>query len=108
MTGRAKHVNRLPSTPSLGPAARHSFRPVTEPDSLRVFVNGTALSLPRGARILDAVRALDPAAARAVAAGERAVMDSRGLPVALDAPVAGGTVLRLVSGRSVREEKAEP
>src|ERR1019366_3627522 len=25
--GGAKHVNRLPSTPSLGPAARHSFLP---------------------------------------------------------------------------------
>jgi hypothetical protein len=80
----------------------------SEPESLRVFVNGTALSLPRGARILDAVRALDPAAAAAVSAGERAVTDSRGLPVALDAPLAGGTVLRLVSARSVREEKTEP
>jgi hypothetical protein len=75
----------------------------SEPDSLRVFVNGTALSLPRGARILDAVRALDPAAADAVRAGERAVTDSRGLPVALDAPLSGGTVLRLVSGRAARE-----
>ncbi len=81
---------------------------MSEPDSLRVFVNGTALSLPRGARILDAVRALDPAAAAAVCAGERAVTDSRGLPVALDAPLAGGTVLRLVSGRSLREKKTEP
>lgn len=81
---------------------------MTEPESLRVFVNGTALWLPRGARILDAVRALDPAAAAAVSAGDRAVTDSRGLPVALDAPLAGGTVLRLVSGRSLREEEAEP
>lgn len=81
---------------------------MSEPESLRVFVNGTALSLPRGARILDAIRALDPAAASAVSTGERAVTDSRGLPVALDAPLAGGTVLRLVSGRSPREEEAGP
>jgi len=72
---------------------------VSEPDQLRIFVNGTALSVPRGARTLDAVRALDPAAADAVAAGERGVTDSRGLPVAPDAPLSGGTVLRVGSAR---------
>ena len=34
--------------------------------------------------------------------------DSRGLPVALDAPLAGGTVLRLVSGRGLRDDRAAP
>jgi hypothetical protein len=76
---------------------------MTEPETLRAFVNGTALSLPRGATVLDAVRALDPAAAAAVVAGERAVTDSRGLPVALDTPLGGGAVLRIVSARVLRE-----
>jgi hypothetical protein len=76
---------------------------VTEPDTLRVFVNGTALSMRPGATILDAVREFDAAEARAVSAGERAVTDSRGLPVALDTALTGGTVLRIVSGRALRE-----
>lgn len=75
---------------------------MTEPPTLRVFVNGAALSLPHGQTILDAVRAFDAAAAAEVVAGVRAVTDSRGLPVALDAPLSGGTVLRVVSSRALR------
>jgi hypothetical protein len=78
---------------------------MNEPETLRVFVNGAALSVPRSATILDAVRAFDAAAADAVAAGERAVTDSRGLPIALDAPATGGAVLRLVSARALRENR---
>jgi hypothetical protein len=73
-----------------------------EPDTLRVFVNGTGLSVIHGGTILDAVRAFDPAEAAGVAAGTRAVTDSRGLPVPLDTPLAGGTVLRIVSARALR------
>lgn len=75
---------------------------MTEPATLRVFVNGSALSLERGGTVLDAVRALDPNEAAAVAAGTRAVTDSRGLAVAPDAPLAGGAVLRIVSARALR------
>jgi hypothetical protein len=75
---------------------------MNEPLTLRVFVNGTALSVERGATILDAVRAFDAAEAGEVVAGARAVTDSRGLPVALDAPLSGGTVLRIVSARVLR------
>lgn len=76
---------------------------MTEPESLRVFVNGKGFTVPRSATILDAVRAFDQAEADAVAAGERAVTDSRGLPISLGAPLSGGTVLRIVSARSLRE-----
>ena len=76
---------------------------MTEPELLRAFVNGKALEVPRGATILDAVRAFDPDEAVAVATGTRAVTDSRGLPVAVDAVVHGGTVLRLVSSRALRD-----
>ena len=69
---------------------------------MRVFVNGKALTADPGQTVLDAVRAFDPAEADAVAAGTRAVTDSRGLPVAPETPVAGGTVLRLVSARALR------
>ena len=75
---------------------------MTEPETVRVFVNGKAQSVAHGATILDAIRALDPAEADAVAAGTRAATDSRGLPVAHDAPVSGGMVLRIVSSRALR------
>ena len=65
-------------------------------------MNGTALSVEPGRTILDAVRAFDASEAEAIVAGTRAVTDSRGLPVALDAPLAGGTVLRIVSSRALR------
>ncbi len=75
---------------------------MTEPEQLRVFVNGTGISVNHGGTILDAVRAFNASEADEVAAGTRAVTDSRGLPVALETPLAGGTVLRIVSARALR------
>ncbi|MFI5232948.1 MAG: hypothetical protein ACHQSE_10615 [Gemmatimonadales bacterium] len=75
---------------------------MTEPQLLRVFVNGTGLSVPHGSTVGDAVRALSAAEADEVTAGTRAATDSRGLPVAVDAPVTGGMVLRVVSSRALR------
>ena len=72
---------------------------MSEPETLRVFVDGRGLSVARGSTILDAVRAFDRAAADAVTAGKRAVTDSRGLPIEPDASLAAGAVLRLVSAR---------
>ncbi len=75
---------------------------MSEPEALRVFVNGTALSVDRAATVLDAVRAFSAEEAGDVAAGTRAVTDSRGLPIALDARLGGGAVLRIVSSRMLR------
>jgi hypothetical protein len=75
---------------------------MTEPQMLRVFVNGTGLSVPPGSTVSDAVRVLSAAEADAIAAGTRAVTDSRGLPVANDTVLAGGAVLRVVSARALR------
>lgn len=72
---------------------------------LTVFVNGARVEVPAGATVLDAVAAADPAAAEQVRAGTRAVADSRGLPVAPDARLTGGFVMRLISGRA---RAAEP
>lgn len=76
-------------------------------EPLRVFVNGTGVSVPPGSTVLDAVGAADAAAADAVRAGTRAVVDSRGLPVANDAPLSGGFVMRVVSARAARAAGAE-
>jgi hypothetical protein len=75
---------------------------MTEPTTLRVFVNGTALSVEHGASVLDAVRTFNVGEAKELVAGMLAATDSRGLPVALDAPVTGGMVLRIVSARALR------
>ena len=56
---------------------------MTEPDLMTAFVNGATVSIARGASALDAVRAHDAAVADAVVAGDRAMTDSRGLPVAV-------------------------
>jgi hypothetical protein len=81
---------------------------MSEPETVRVFVNGSAQAVARGATILDAVRAFSAAEADEVAAGTRAVTDSRGLPVATGTAVSGGMVLRIVSARALRgAEEAE-
>ena len=75
---------------------------MTEPLTLRAFVNGTGIDVPHGATVLDAVRVADAAAADEVAAGARAIADSRGLVIDAATPVTGGAVLRVVSARAKR------
>lgn len=72
-----------------------------EPIEVCAFVNGAAVSVARGATVIDAVRAHDATIAEALVAGTRATTDSRGLPVALNEPVSGGMVLRIVSARAL-------
>jgi hypothetical protein len=77
---------------------------VTGPATLRAFVNGAGVSVPHGATILDAVRASDPSLADEVAAGTRAIADSRGLVVDSATLVTGGAVLRVVSAKAKRAD----
>jgi hypothetical protein len=68
-------------------------------DVIRAYVNGKGVDVPAGASAIDAVRVWDAAAADQVVAGERALTDSRGLPLEPTAILSGGSILRLVSGR---------
>jgi hypothetical protein len=68
-------------------------------DVIRAYVNGKGVDVPAGACAIDAVRVWDAAAADQVVAGERALTDSRGLPLEPSAILSGGSILRLVSGR---------
>jgi hypothetical protein len=68
-------------------------------DVIRAYVNGKGVDVPAGASAIDAVRAWDAAAADQVVAGERALTDSRGLPLEPSAILSGGSIVRLVSGR---------
>lgn len=71
-------------------------------EMIRVFVNGSGASVAPGSTVLEAVAAVDADAAAAVRDGSRAVVDSRGLPVAPETPVSGGFVMRIVSARAAR------
>lgn len=65
----------------------------------RVYVNGRGVDAPRGSSALDAVRLVDAAEADAIAAGHRALADSRGLPLDATSEVFGGAIYRTVSSR---------
>lgn len=66
---------------------------------IRAYVNGQGVDVPAGASAIDAVRAWDAAAADQVLSGDRALTDSRGLPLEPTSVLAGGSIVRIVSGR---------
>jgi len=66
----------------------------------RVFVNAIAVEVPPGSSALDAVRAFDAATADEVTAGTRVITDSRGLPIAADAPTVAGSIFRILRRRA--------
>lgn len=68
-------------------------------DSIRAYVNGRGVDVPQGATAIDAVRAMDSAEADQVLAGERALTDSRGLPLEPSTVLVAGSIVRIVSGR---------
>jgi hypothetical protein len=65
-------------------------------ETIRVFVNTTALDLPAGADVGQAVRALDPDLAASVERGAAFVTDGRGIEVDPAASLASGSILRVV------------
>lgn len=68
-------------------------------ESIRAYVNGHGVDVPAASSAIDAVRAWDAAAADQVTAGERALTDSRGLPLDPSAVLEAGSIVRIVSGR---------
>ena len=68
-------------------------------DTIRAYVNGRGVEVPVGASAIDAVRAWDIEAAGQVMAGDRALTDSRGLPLDPSSVLSGGSIIRIVSGR---------
>jgi hypothetical protein len=65
-------------------------------DSIRVFVNATAIDLPAGADAAQAVRAFDPTLETGLASGSAYITDGRGIEIAPDARLTGGAILRVV------------
>jgi hypothetical protein len=77
-------------------------------DTIRAFVNGHGVSVPRGAAALDAVRAWDAAEAAAIAAGSRIITDSRGLPTDPASPIQAGAIFRTLPNRGAAADHDEP
>ena len=67
---------------------------------LRVYVDAHPVDVPHSAVVIDAIEAANADLASSVRAGKNRVTDSRGLPISADAPLHGGTILRVVSARS--------
>jgi hypothetical protein len=67
--------------------------------TLRVYVNGKPVDVPKPATVLDAVERADPLLAEEVSSGDSVVADSRGLPIEADAPLHGGAILRVAPAR---------
>ena len=63
---------------------------------MRVFLNAMPLDLAPGATVREAIAAHDPAMAEQVAAGRAQVTDARGIDLPLDAPLAAGSILRVI------------
>ena len=70
--------------------------------TVRVYINAQALDLPRGSTVEEALREWNAEEANAVARGERAVTDSRGLPASLADALAPGAILRVVGSRTTK------
>lgn len=66
---------------------------------IRVFVNASAIDVPAGSTAIDAVRAWQADVADAVAAGDRVITDSRGLPIGTDVPASAGSIFRVIASR---------
>ena len=65
-------------------------------ETIRVFVNTTAVDLPAGADVGQALRALDPELAASVERGSAFVTDGRGLEVDPAGSLVSGSILRVV------------
>jgi hypothetical protein len=63
---------------------------------MRVYLNAIPLDLDPGTDVRGAIVAHDPVMAEKVAAGFAYVTDARGIELPLDAPLAAGSILRVV------------
>ncbi|CAN5587299.1 hypothetical protein BH23GEM1_BH23GEM1_10730 [soil metagenome] len=69
------------------------------PGTVRIYIDSRPVDAPLGATPLTALEQHDAPAAARVREGARVIVDNRGLPAPLDAPVANGSIFRVVSSK---------
>ena len=65
-----------------------------------MFVNASPVEVERGSSALDCVRSWQSEEGIAVAAGQRIITDSRGLPIPNDSPAQAGSIFRTIPNRA--------
>jgi hypothetical protein len=65
-------------------------------DTIRVFINTSAVDLPAGADVSQAVRAFDAALEASIAQGAAFVTDGRGIEIDPASRLASGAILRVI------------
>jgi hypothetical protein len=63
---------------------------------IRVFVNATPVDVEAGSTVRQALSRHDPAMEASALAGTALVTDARGVEVPLEAPLAAGSILRVI------------
>lgn len=63
---------------------------------MRVFVNAAPVDVAPGTDVRGAIHAHDPDLAAGAAAGDALVTDGRGIELPLGAPLAAGSILRVI------------
>ena len=78
-------------------------------DTIRVFVNASAVDVPAGADVAQAVRAFDATLEPSLTSGAAYVTDGRGIAIEPAARLTGGAILRVVirSRRGGRDGDAD-
>jgi hypothetical protein len=76
-------------------------------DTMRVFVNTSAVDLPIGADAGQAVRTYDPAIEDQIARGAAYITDGRGIEIAPAAPLQSGAIIRVVLRAGRRSPDAD-
>lgn len=76
-------------------------------ERVRVYVNSRPVDVDTGGTMLDAVHAIDMALGAAVDSGDRALTDSRGLPLDPRAVAYSGAIIRVVGARGKTDSDSE-
>ena len=77
---------------------------------MRIFVNARVVEVDPGSDVRGGLRVCDAALADRVAAGTAYVTDARGIELAADAPLAEGSILRVIvsARRGAEASDADP
>ncbi len=63
---------------------------------MRIFINAVPVDVEQGTDVRGAIHAHDPAMEASAVEGAALVTDARGVELALDGPLAAGSILRVI------------